>query len=41
MNQLLFSTSWALPLYGLVGALLTLPWSVGLIKRTGPDRQLI
>ncbi|WP_414624472.1 NAD(P)H-quinone oxidoreductase subunit F [Calothrix sp. CCY 0018] len=36
MNQLLFSTSWALPLYGLVGALLTLPWSVGLIKRTGP-----
>ncbi len=36
MDQFLFSTSWALPLYGLVGALLTLPWSVGLIKRTGP-----
>ncbi|MDY6896863.1 MAG: proton-conducting transporter membrane subunit, partial [Cyanobacteriota bacterium] len=36
MNQLLFSTTWGLPLYGLVGALLTLPWALGLIKRTGP-----
>ncbi len=40
MDEFLFSTSWALPLYGLVGALLTLPWSVGLIKRTVQDRQL-
>ncbi|MEO1561700.1 MAG: NAD(P)H-quinone oxidoreductase subunit F, partial [Cyanobacteria bacterium J06632_19] len=36
MNQFFFSTTWALPLYGLVGALFTLPWTVGLIKRTGP-----
>jgi NAD(P)H-quinone oxidoreductase subunit 5 len=36
MNQFLFSTSWYVPLYGLVGAILTLPWTVGLIRRTGP-----
>lgn len=36
MNQLLFSTSWWIPLYGLIGALLTLPWAMGLIRRTGP-----
>ncbi|MEO1372971.1 MAG: NAD(P)H-quinone oxidoreductase subunit F [Cyanobacteria bacterium J06635_10] len=36
MNQFLFSTTWILPLYGLVGALLALPWAMGLIKRTGP-----
>jgi len=36
MNDFLFSTTWCLPLYGLVGALLTLPWATGLIKRTGP-----
>ncbi|WP_414583540.1 NAD(P)H-quinone oxidoreductase subunit F [Scytonema sp. PCC 10023] len=36
MNQLLFSTSWWIPFYGLIGALLTLPWAIGLIRRTGP-----
>ncbi|ARV60710.1 NAD(P)H-quinone oxidoreductase subunit F [Nostocales cyanobacterium HT-58-2] len=36
MNQILFSTSWCIPFYGLVGALLTLPWAMGLIRRTGP-----
>lgn len=36
MNQFLFSTSWLLPFYSLVGALLTLPWAIGLIRRTGP-----
>lgn len=36
MNQLLFSTSWLIPFYGLIGALLTLPWGIGLIQRTGP-----
>ncbi|MGD1912225.1 MAG: NAD(P)H-quinone oxidoreductase subunit F, partial [Rivularia sp. (in: cyanobacteria)] len=36
MNQFLFSTTWILPLYGLVGALLALPWATGIIKRTGP-----
>lgn len=36
MNEFLFATTWCLPLYGLVGALLTLPWAMRLIKRTGP-----
>ncbi len=36
MNQFLFSTTWVLPLYGFIGALLTLPWAMGLVKRTGP-----
>lgn len=36
MIDLLIETSWCIPLYGLMGALLTLPWSTGLIKRTGP-----
>ena len=36
MNQLLLSTSWYVPVYGLIGALFTLPWSMGVIRRTGP-----
>ena len=36
MNQLLLQTSWWIPFYGLLGAILTLPWSTGLIRRTGP-----
>ncbi|MCC5635770.1 NAD(P)H-quinone oxidoreductase subunit F [Nostoc sp. CHAB 5844] len=36
MNQFLFSTSWYVPLYSLIGALLTLPWGMGIIRRTGP-----
>ena len=36
MNQFLLQTSWWIPFYGLVGAVLTLPWSTGLIRRTGP-----
>ncbi len=36
MNEFLFSTSWCIPFYGLLGALLTLPWAMGLVKRTGP-----
>ncbi|OCQ97401.1 NAD(P)H-quinone oxidoreductase subunit F [Nostoc sp. MBR 210] len=36
MNQFLFSTSWCVPLYSLIGALLTLPWAMGIIRRTGP-----
>ncbi|MEB3232054.1 MAG: NAD(P)H-quinone oxidoreductase subunit F [Leptolyngbyaceae bacterium] len=36
MAQFLLQTSWLIPLYGLAGALLTLPWSLGLIRRTGP-----
>ncbi|WP_416672176.1 NAD(P)H-quinone oxidoreductase subunit F [Egbenema bharatensis] len=36
MLELLSQTSWWVPVYGLAGAILTLPWSVGLIRRTGP-----
>jgi NAD(P)H-quinone oxidoreductase subunit 5 len=36
MNDFLLQTSWWVPCYGLLGALLTLPWSMGLVKQTGP-----
>ncbi len=36
MLQFVLETSWWVPCYGLVGAILTLPWSIGLIRRTGP-----
>jgi len=36
MIQFLVETTWLLPIYGLVGAILSLPWSTGLIRRTGP-----
>ncbi len=36
MIDFLIQTSWCVPFYGLIGAFLTLPWSMGLIKRTGP-----
>ena len=35
-NELLFITSWWVPFYGLIGAILTLPWATGIIRRTGP-----
>jgi NAD(P)H-quinone oxidoreductase subunit 5 len=36
MNQMLVETSWLLPVYGLLGVVLTLPWTMGFIRRTGP-----
>lgn len=36
MNQLLLQFSWLIPVYSLSGAVLTLPWSVGFIRQTGP-----
>ncbi|NEO26612.1 MAG: NAD(P)H-quinone oxidoreductase subunit F, partial [Kamptonema sp. SIO4C4] len=36
MTDFLLQTSWLAPLYGLIGAILTLPWSIGIIRRTGP-----
>ncbi|MFM6191217.1 NAD(P)H-quinone oxidoreductase subunit F [Planktothrix sp.] len=36
MTDFLLHTSWWIPLYGLIGAILTLPWSTGLVRRTGP-----
>ncbi len=36
MPQFLFLSSWWVPLYGLIGAILTLPWAMGIVRRTGP-----
>ena len=36
MNHFLFVTSWCVPIYSLVGAVLTLPWATGIIRKTGP-----
>ena len=36
MNQFLLQSSWWVPCYGLLGAILTLPWSTGIVRRTGP-----
>ncbi len=36
MTEFLTQTSWWIPVYGLVGAILTLPWATGIIRRTGP-----
>lgn len=36
MTEFLVQTSWFIPFYGLLGAVLTLPWSMGAIQRTGP-----
>lgn len=35
MSQFLVETSWLLPVYGLIGAIASLPWSTGFIRRTG------
>ena len=35
MYQFLLETSWLIPVYGLVGALLSLPWATGLIRDRG------
>ncbi len=34
--DLLTQYTWLIPFYGLFGAAITLPWSVGLVRRTGP-----
>ena len=36
MTDFLVNYSWIIPLYSLVGALATLPWSLGVIRKTGP-----
>lgn len=36
MTPILAQTSWLIPLYPLLGALLTIPWSPAMISRTGP-----
>ncbi len=36
LTEFLVQKSWWIPCYGLIGALLTLPWATGVVKRTGP-----
>ncbi len=36
MTDFLLQVCWFIPCYGLLGAVLTLPWSLGLIRKTGP-----
>ncbi|MBE9177743.1 NAD(P)H-quinone oxidoreductase subunit F [Oculatella sp. LEGE 06141] len=36
MTQFLLQTIWWVPGYALLGAILTLPWSTGIVRRTGP-----
>ncbi|MDY6782150.1 MAG: NAD(P)H-quinone oxidoreductase subunit F [Cyanobacteriota bacterium] len=36
MSEWLIKGSWFIPFYGLIGAIMTLPWSAGAIRRTGP-----
>lgn len=35
MNDFIQTACW-IPFYGLMGAILTLPWSAGIVRRTGP-----
>ncbi len=36
MTQFLLQACWWIPFYGLIGAILTLPWSTGTVRKTGP-----
>jgi NAD(P)H-quinone oxidoreductase subunit 5 len=36
LTEFLLQKSWWIPCYGLIGALLTLPWATGIVRRTGP-----
>ncbi len=36
MNDVFVQTCWLVPIYSLIGSVLTLPWSLGLVRRTGP-----
>jgi len=36
MDQLFFQTVWLIPCYSLIGVILTIPWSPGIIRHTGP-----
>ncbi|GFE67475.1 NAD(P)H-quinone oxidoreductase subunit F [Chroococcus sp. FPU101] len=36
MSNFFLFNSWFIPFYGLIGSILTLPWSLGIVRRTGP-----
>lgn len=35
MAEFLVQTGWLIPVYGLIGAIATLPWALGLVRQTG------
>lgn len=35
MNEFLVNTCWVIPIYGLLGAVISLPWAIGIVKKTG------
>lgn len=35
MNEFLVNTCWFIPIYGLIGALFSIPWAIGIIRKTG------
>jgi len=35
MNQFLVNTCWFIPVYGLIGAIFSLPWAIGIVRKTG------
>ncbi|MEM7794311.1 MAG: NAD(P)H-quinone oxidoreductase subunit F [Cyanobacteria bacterium P01_C01_bin.118] len=36
MQQSLIQLSWLIPIYGFIGVILSLPWSTGIVQKTGP-----
>jgi len=36
MHDVLLQSSWWIPCYGLIGAVITLPWAISFVRRTGP-----
>jgi NAD(P)H-quinone oxidoreductase subunit 5 len=36
MAQFFLETAWLIPCYALIGSILAIPWSPGIIRRTGP-----
>lgn len=36
LEAFLLQTVWVVPFYGLLGTIVTLPWAIGVIRRTGP-----
>jgi NAD(P)H-quinone oxidoreductase subunit 5 len=36
IQEFLTQVSWLIPFYGLIGAILSLPWATGIVRRTGP-----
>ncbi len=36
MNELIRNSCWFIPVYGWLGAVFSLPWAIGIIRKTGP-----